>query len=108
MPRGIARQQKARSFKLQAPLSLAKLYRSTARPLDAYAILAPALEGFSPTPESPEMEQAQALLAGLADTDEGQDAEGLSSMEQRFPRAIGYSGASRHTCKLSLPAVSSL
>ena len=30
-------------------LSLAKLYQSTGRPVDAHAILAPALEGFAPT-----------------------------------------------------------
>ena len=45
--------------------SLAKLYQSTGRPLDAHAVLAPALEGFSPTPEMPEIEEALALLAAL-------------------------------------------
>ena len=44
--------------------SLAKLYQSTARLADAHAVLAPALEGFSPTAEMPEIAQAQALLAG--------------------------------------------
>jgi predicted ATPase len=62
----IAQQQKARSFELRAALSLAKLYQSANRAADAYAVLAPALEGFSPTPEFPEIEQAQALLAELA------------------------------------------
>jgi predicted ATPase len=61
----IAQQQKARSFELRAALSLAKLYRSTDRPADAHAVLAPALEGFSPTPEFPESEQAQTFLAAL-------------------------------------------
>ena len=46
-------------------LSLAKLYQSTARPADGHAVLAPALEGFSPTPEMPEIAEAQALLAAL-------------------------------------------
>ena len=55
-----------RSFELRAALSLAKLYRSTDRPAGAHAILASALKGFSPTPEFPEIEQAQALLAALA------------------------------------------
>ena len=50
--------------------ALAKLYQSTARPADAHAVLAPALEGFSPTPEMPEIAEAQALLAALAGTDE--------------------------------------
>jgi hypothetical protein len=45
-----------------AALSLAKLYQSTSRAAKACAILAPALDGFSPTPEMPEIEEAQALL----------------------------------------------
>ena len=66
----IARRQKARSFELRAAHSLAKLYRLTGRPADAHAVLAPALEGFSPTPEMPEIAEAQALLAALAETEE--------------------------------------
>ena len=61
----IAQQQKARSFELRAALSLAKLYQTTGRPADAHAVLAPALEGFSPTPEFPEIAEAQALLNEL-------------------------------------------
>ena len=49
----IAKQQKARSFELRAALSLAKLYQSTGRAVDAHGVLANALEGFSPTPEFP-------------------------------------------------------
>ena len=56
-------QQGARSFELRAALSLAKLYQSTGRPAEAHAVLAPALEGFAPTPEMPEIAEAQALLA---------------------------------------------
>ena len=66
----IAQQQKARSFELRAALSLAKLYQSTGRPADADAVLAPALEGFAPTPEFPEVEEAQALLVALSATDD--------------------------------------
>jgi predicted negative regulator of RcsB-dependent stress response len=62
----IAKQQSARSYELLASLSLAKLYRSTRRPADARAVLAPALEGFAPTPEMPEIAEAQALLSRLA------------------------------------------
>jgi class 3 adenylate cyclase/predicted ATPase len=61
----VAQEQKAKSFALRATLSLAKLYQSTGRPADAHAVLAPALEGFSLTPEFPEIEQAQRLLACL-------------------------------------------
>jgi predicted ATPase len=61
----IAQAQKARSFELQATLSLAKLYQSTARPIDAHAVLGPALEGFAPTPHMPEIAEALALLEQL-------------------------------------------
>ena len=49
----LAKRQEARGYELLASLSLAKLYQSTGRPVDAHAVLAPALEGFSPTPEMP-------------------------------------------------------
>jgi predicted ATPase len=62
----VAQQQKARSFELRAALSLAKLYHSTDRPADAHAVLASALNGFSPTPEFPEIAAAQTLLSALA------------------------------------------
>ena len=70
------KQQDARSFELRAALALAKLYQSTGRPADAHAVLAPALEGFSPTPEMPEIAEAQALLAALAETEEVKAAIG--------------------------------
>jgi predicted ATPase len=66
-----ARTQKARSFELQAALGLAKLYHSTARPVDARQVLASALQGFSPTPEMPEIAEAQALLERLARNGDG-------------------------------------
>ena len=62
----VARQQGTRSFGLRAALSLAKLCQSTARPVDAHAVLAPALEGFSPAPEMREIAEAQALIERLA------------------------------------------
>ena len=61
----IAKHQGARSYELLASLSLAKLYQLTARPAEAHAVLAPALEGFSPTPEMPEIAEARALLAAF-------------------------------------------
>jgi hypothetical protein len=62
----IAKQQGARSFELRAALALAKLLQSTGRPVDAHAVLAPALDGFAPTPEMPEIAEAQALMERLA------------------------------------------
>ena len=62
----VAHEQGARSFELRAALSLARLYRSTARHAEARAVLAPALEGFSPTPEMPEIAEAMVLSARLA------------------------------------------
>jgi predicted ATPase len=61
----IAKQQGARSYDLLASLSLAKLYQSTGRANDAHAVLAPALEGFWPTPEMPEIGEAQTLLMAI-------------------------------------------
>ena len=61
----IAKEQGARSPVLLASLDLAKLYHSTDRPADAHAVVAPALEGFAPTPEMPEIAEAQALLAAI-------------------------------------------
>ena len=58
----VAQQQKARSFELRAALSLAKLYRSTGRPIEAHDVLGPALAGFSPTPEFPQIAEARALF----------------------------------------------
>jgi predicted ATPase len=62
----IARAQKGRSLELQAALSLAKLYRSTGRRAEARAVLGPALEGFAPTSEMPEIAEALALMERLA------------------------------------------
>jgi tetratricopeptide (TPR) repeat protein len=66
-----AKEQGARSYELLASLSLAKLYQSMDRRADARAVLAPALEGFSPTPEMPEIAEAQALLERLGHRGDG-------------------------------------
>jgi predicted ATPase len=87
----VAQQQKARSFGLRAALSLAKLYQSTGRPADGHAVLAPALAGFSPTPELPEIEEAQALLAALAGTDEAKSA--AASRQRRLKLQTDYGQA---------------
>ena len=70
----IAQSQKARSFELRAALSLAKLHRAANRDGDAHAVLAPAVDGFSPTRQFPELTEAQTLLAALAQRDEMRDA----------------------------------
>ncbi len=122
----VAKQQATRSFEVRAALALAKLYRSTGRPADAHAVLAPALEGFqarfllpsgrragdegpagpsdgaesltpdpSPDPrvkpgeergdvagaEMPELAEAQALLASLA---EREDVKAETAQRQRL------------------------
>jgi predicted ATPase len=61
----VAKQQGARSFQLRAALSLAKLYRATGRGADAHAVLASALEGFAPTQEFPQIEEALELMATI-------------------------------------------
>jgi class 3 adenylate cyclase/predicted ATPase len=87
----IAQQQKAKSFELRAALSLAKLYQSTSRAANGHAILAPVLEGFSPTPEFPEVAVAHALLASLADTDEVKSA--IASRQRRLKLQNSYGQA---------------
>jgi class 3 adenylate cyclase/predicted ATPase/ABC-type transport system involved in cytochrome c biogenesis ATPase subunit len=59
----IARGQGTRTFELRASLSLAKLYKTTARDRAAAELLVPALVGFTAGPEVPEVEAAQRLLA---------------------------------------------
>jgi hypothetical protein len=57
---------RAPAYEPLASLLLAKLYQSTGRPAGAHDVLAPALEGFSPTPEMPEITEAEELLAAVA------------------------------------------
>jgi class 3 adenylate cyclase/predicted ATPase len=87
----VAQQQKARSFQLRAALSLAKLYYSTDRAADAHAVLAPALEGFVPTPEMPEIGEAQALLEVL-EQDEAVKAHS-ARRERRVQLQLAYGAA---------------
>ena len=62
----VAKPQGARSWGLLASLALAKLYQSTGRIVEARAVLAPPLEGFTATPEMPEIAEAQTLMEHLA------------------------------------------
>jgi class 3 adenylate cyclase/tetratricopeptide (TPR) repeat protein len=97
----VAKQQATRSFELRAALALAKLHRATDRDAEAHAVLAPALEGFSPTPEMPEIAEAQALLAALAQTDEVKaqvaQRERLAQLQVAYGNALfsarGYGAA---------------
>ena len=87
----VAKQQATRSFGLRAALSLAKLYQSTGRPADAHAALAPALEGFAPTPKMPELAEAQALLVALSQTDE---VKAQAAQQQRLTQLhVAYGNA---------------
>jgi predicted ATPase len=88
----IAKEQGARSYELLASLALAKLYQSSERPAQAHAVLAPALHGFSATPEMPQIAEAQALLAALAETDEVKNAAAARQrrlqLQTRYARAM--------------------
>jgi predicted ATPase len=85
----IAQSQKARSFELRAALSLARLYRAANRDADAHAVLAPALEGFPPTQQFPELAEAQTLLAALAQSDEVRDAAAVRQRRLRLQISYG-------------------
>ena len=87
----VAKRQGTRGFELRAALSLAKLYQSTARPADAHAVLAPALEGFAPTPEMPEIAEARRLVETLAQIDEVKAA--AASRQKRLQLQIAYGNA---------------
>jgi len=85
----IAQSQTARSFELRAALSLAKLYRSTNRDADAHAVLTPALEGFPPTKQFPELTEAQTLLAALSESDAVKSAAALRQRRVQLQISLG-------------------
>jgi hypothetical protein len=62
----VAGAQASRALALMAALALAKLLQSTGEAAEAHAVLAPALEGFAPTPLFPEIAEAQALMERLS------------------------------------------
>jgi class 3 adenylate cyclase/predicted ATPase len=90
----IAKEQGARSYVLLVSLSLAKLYRSTGRLVEAHAALAPALEGFSATPEMPTIAEARTLLAALAETE--QVRADAARRQQRRHLQVAYGNALFH------------
>src|ERR1700722_4152860 len=85
----VAKRQSTRSFGLRAALSLTNLYQSTGRPVEAHTVLAPALEGFSPTPELPEIAEAEALLTALKETDEVKAEAARRQRRQRLQVTYG-------------------
>ena len=85
----IAQSQKARSFELRAALSLAKLYRAANRDADAHAVLAPAVKGFPPTQQFPELTEAQTLLAALSESDAVKSAAALRQRRVRLQISLG-------------------
>jgi predicted ATPase len=85
----IAQLQKARSFELRAALFLAKLYRAANRDADAHAVLAPAVEGFPPTQQFPELTEAQALLAALSESDAVKSAAALRQRRVQLQISLG-------------------
>jgi class 3 adenylate cyclase len=84
----VAQNQGARSFELQVALKLSKLYHSIGRAAEIHNILAAALEGFEPTPEMPEIREAQALLAEYDEVNTGR-----SLREQRGKLYANYARA---------------
>jgi predicted ATPase len=85
----IAQLQKARSFELRAALSLAKLYRSNNCDADAYTVLAPAVEGFPPTQQFPELAEAQTLLAALSESEAVKSASALRQRRVHLQTSLG-------------------
>ena len=87
----VAKQQSTRSFELRAGLSLATLYQSTARLVEAHDVLAQVVEGFLPTLEMPEIAEVQALLAMLSLTDEVKAEAAHRQRQQRLH--VAYANA---------------
>ena len=88
---GSTRETAEGSFELRAALALARLYQSTGRPVEAHDVLGPALEGFSPTPEFPEIAEAKALFEALAEIDEVKLL--AASRRQRARLHVSYGAA---------------
>src|SRR5262249_53662675 len=84
-----AQSQKARSFELRAALSLAKLYRAADRDADTHAVLMPAVEGFPPTREFPELAEAQTLLSVLSESDAVKSAAALRQRHLQLQTSLG-------------------
>ena len=64
-------------------------------------MLAPVLEGFTPTPEFPEIAKAQALLDTLAETDDVKNA--IASRQRRLRLQTSYGQAMLHRAAIARP-----
>ena len=62
----IARQQQAKSFELRAAVSLARLWRSQGKRTEARELLAPVYAWFTEGFDTADLQEARALLGGLA------------------------------------------
>ena len=89
---------------------MAKFYQSTNRAADAHDILGPALEGFSPTREFPQIAEAKALFEALAETEEerpgGRRAQRLKLQTDTARPSCGAKASpptKRKTPSLALP-----
>ncbi len=86
----VAKRQATHSFELRAALSLAKLYQSTGRPVEAHDVLAPALEGFPiPSPLEGEGEGGGSGHAFPVGRPEGADRKGQREPPPRPAPARG-------------------
>ena len=61
----IARQQPAQSWELRAAMSLARLWQQQGKRTEAYALLAPLYGWFTEGFDTPDLQEAQALLEEL-------------------------------------------
>jgi tetratricopeptide (TPR) repeat protein len=84
----VAREQGARTFELLAALPLARLLWAANRPLEAHAVLAPALEGFTPTPELPAIAEAQALLAEFEESEAVRREQRNRGIRAKYAQAV--------------------
>ena len=61
----IARQQQAKSWELRAAMRLARLWQQQGKRTEAYALLAPLYGWFTEGFDTPDLQEAQALLEEL-------------------------------------------
>jgi hypothetical protein len=80
---------------LRAALKLARLYQSIGHAAEAHEVLEPALSGFAPTPEMPEIAEGLALLGRIASAESAWERS-VDQHASRPPRARGCNVQNRH------------